>query len=71
MSGQQHAPAVIYPWERSGTLCTGGLVGPRAGSGRTENLAPHRDSIPNRPAHRSVAIPTELPGPRRRISRAD
>jgi len=25
---------------------------------------PHRDSIPDRPAHSSVAIPTELPGPR-------
>jgi len=24
---------------------------------------PHRDSIPDRPARRSVAIPTELPGP--------
>ena len=23
----------------------------------------HRDSIPDRPAHSSVAIPTELPGP--------
>ena len=25
---------------------------------------PHRDSIPDRPARSSVAIPTELPGPR-------
>jgi len=25
---------------------------------------PHWDSIPDRPARRSVAIPTELPGPR-------
>jgi len=24
---------------------------------------PHRDSIPDRPARNSVAIPTELPGP--------
>ena len=24
---------------------------------------PHRDSIPDRPARSSVAIPTELPGP--------
>ena len=24
---------------------------------------PHRDSIPDRPARGSVAIPTELPGP--------
>ena len=25
--------------------------------------SPHRDSIPDRPARSSVAIPTELPGP--------
>ena len=28
---------------------------------------PHRDSIPDRPARSSVAIPTELPGPRLRM----
>jgi len=28
-----------------------------------EKSRPHRDSIPDRPAHSSVAIPTELPGP--------
>jgi len=28
---------------------------------------PHRDSIPDRPARSSVAIPTELPGPHRVI----
>ena len=26
---------------------------------------PHRDSIPDRPVRSSVAIPTELPGPRK------
>ena len=31
MSGQQHAPAALYPQERPGTHCTGGWVGPRAG----------------------------------------
>ena len=35
------------------------LGGPQARSGRAENL----DSIPDRPARRSVTIPTELPGP--------
>jgi len=29
MSGQQHAPAALYPRERPGTHCTGGWVGPR------------------------------------------
>jgi hypothetical protein len=31
VSGQQHAPAALYPRERPGTHCTGGWVGPRAG----------------------------------------
>ena len=31
MSGQQHAPAALYPRERPGTHFTGGWVGPRAG----------------------------------------
>ena len=31
MSGQQHAPAALYPRERHGTHFTGGWVGPRAG----------------------------------------
>ena len=31
MSGQQHAPAALYPRERLGTHCTGDWVGPRAG----------------------------------------
>jgi len=31
VSGQQHAPAALYPRERPGTDCTGGWVGPRAG----------------------------------------
>ena len=45
VSGQQHAPAVIYPRERAGTHCTGGQVGPSAGlEGR--KISPHRDSIP-------------------------
>jgi len=31
VSGQQHAPAALYPRERPGTHCTGGWVGPTAG----------------------------------------
>ena len=30
MSGQQHAPAALYPREGPGTHCTAGWVGPRA-----------------------------------------
>jgi hypothetical protein len=47
VSGQEHAPAVLYPRERPGTHCTGGWVGPRAGmdgekSRRTGIRAPDR-----------------------------
>jgi len=37
------------------------LGGPQGRSGREEKSRPHRDSIPDRPARSSVAIPTELP----------
>jgi len=40
VSGQQHAPAALYPRERPGTNFTGGWVGPQGRSGRAENLIP-------------------------------
>ena len=55
VSGQQHAPAALYPRGTHGTHFTGGWVGGKS--------RPHRDLIPDRPARSSVAIPTELPGP--------
>ena len=62
VSGQQHAPAALYPRERPGIHFTGGWVGPRAGVWTGGKSRPHRDSIPHRPARSSVAIPNELPG---------
>jgi len=61
--GQQHAPATLYPGKdpvptlqearwAPGPVWTGG------------KSRPNRDSITDRPARSSVAIPTELPGPR-------
>jgi hypothetical protein len=44
--GQRHVPAALYPWERPGTHCTGGWVGPRAGLHRCGKSRPHQDSIP-------------------------
>ena len=38
----------------------GWALGPVWAGGKSR---PHRDSIPDRPARSSVAIPTELPGP--------
>jgi len=54
--------AALYPRERPGTHFTGAWVGSRAGLDGRKNR-PQRDSIPDRPACNSVAIPTELPGP--------
>ena len=42
VSGQQHAPVVLYPWERPGTHCTGGWVGLRA-SPEGRKISPHWD----------------------------
>jgi len=64
VSGQQHAPAALYPRKRSGTHFTGGWVGSRAGLDG-QKISSSRDSIPDRLARSSVAIPTELPGPLR------
>jgi len=62
VSGQQHAPTALYPRERPGTHCTGGWVGPRAGlDARKISSPPGFDPGPSSP--KSVAIPTELPGP--------
>ena len=38
--GQRHAPAALYPQERSGTHCTGGWVGRRAGLDRCGKSCP-------------------------------
>jgi hypothetical protein len=40
LSGQQQAPAALYPREKSRTHCTWRLSGPQGRSGRAENLAP-------------------------------
>jgi len=60
VSGQQHAPAALYPRERPGTHFRGSWVGR---SGRAENLVP--TGIRSRTAQpgSSVAIPTKQPGP--------
>ena len=62
VSGQQHAPAALYPRERPGTHFTEGWVGPRAGlNGRKISSLTGID--PGQCSPLSVAIPTELPGP--------
>jgi hypothetical protein len=56
-------PTALYPRERTGTHCRGGWVGPRASmdSGKSR---PTGIRSPDCPARSSVAIPTELPGPK-------
>jgi len=39
-------PWSLYPWDRPGTHCIGGWVGPRAGLDGCGKSRPHRDSIP-------------------------
>jgi hypothetical protein len=60
VGGQHQAPAAFTPREGLGTHCTGGWVGPMAGLDVCEKSRPNRDLIPGP----SVAIPTELSGPR-------
>ena len=50
VSGQQHAPAALYPRERPGTHFTGGWVDPRAGlDGRKISSPPGFDPGPSSP----------------------
>ena len=53
----------LPPRERTGTHCRGGLVGTTPVWTGVENHVPTWNSIPDRPARSSVAIPTELPDP--------
>ena len=62
VSGQQHAPAALNPRERPGTHFTGGWVGPRAGLDEQKISSPPGFN-PGFSSPKSVAIPTELPGP--------
>jgi len=41
-------PRPLYPWERPGTHCIGGWVGPREGLDWCGKSRVHRDSIPGR-----------------------
>jgi len=48
VSGQQHAPAALYPLERHDTHFTGGWMGPWAGlDGRKFSSLPGFDSGPS------------------------
>ena len=50
VSGQQHAPAALYPRERPGTHFTAGWVGPRVGmDGRKSSSPPGFDPGPSSP----------------------
>jgi hypothetical protein len=74
MSGQRHAPAAIYPRERTPrTHCTGGWVGPRAGldtENREKNPLPlpgieHRS--PGRPDRSQTLYCLSSPGSKKKI----
>jgi hypothetical protein len=65
LSGERHAPATLYPGERTpGTHWTGGWVGPKAGldaEARRKILCLCRGSNFGRPVHSQDTILTELP----------
>jgi len=55
VSGQQHAPAALYPRERPGTHFTGGWVGTRAGlDGRKISSPPGFDPRAVQPVAQSL-----------------
>ena len=60
VGGQPHAPATSTPGNEPVPIVqeAGCAPGPVWTGGKSR---PHRDSIPDRPARSSVAIPTELP----------
>jgi hypothetical protein len=62
VSGQRHAPAALSPGKDPVPIVqeAGWAPGPVRMGGKPR---PYRDSISDRPARSSVAIPTELHGP--------
>jgi len=63
VGGQPHAPASSTPGKDPvPTVQEAGWAPGPVWTG--EKSRPHRDSIQDRPARSSVAIPTELPGPK-------
>jgi hypothetical protein len=63
VGGQRHAPATLPPWERPGTHCIGGWVGPRAGLKGCRKSRPHWDLIPDCPASSELLYRLHYPGP--------
>ena len=60
--GSASCPAALYTWERAGTHCTGGWVGPKAGMNRCRKSRPTGfDPRTIQPV--AVTIPTMLRGP--------
>jgi hypothetical protein len=64
--GQRHAPAAFKPPGKTRYPLYRRLGGPQGPVWTgAENLVPYRDSIPGPFSPQTVAIPTELPGPRK------
>jgi hypothetical protein len=61
--GSQHLAQAALPRERCGPHCIVDWVGPMAGLDLCEKFRANDIRSPDRPAHSSVAIPTEMPSP--------
>ena len=63
VGGQRHAQAVLPPGKRPETHCIGGWVVLRAGLDGCRKSLPHRDLIPDHPAHSESLYRLSYPGP--------
>jgi len=60
IGGQRQTQAASPPEKESGTHCTGGCVGPKAGLEACGESRRHRDSVPGSPSPWPVTTPTTL-----------
>ena len=61
MRGQRHDPAALYPREKAGTHCTGGLLGPTAGLDKCGKSRPTGIRSSDRPARSQLLYRLRYP----------
>ena len=66
--GSASRPGRTLPPGKTRYLLYRRLRGPQGRSGQVRKISPHRDSIPRPSSPQTVAIPTELPGPSKKVT---